>query len=145
MLKTWIIYSPKNSLYCFCCQLFAQGSKSSFAYYNGWNSYWRLNPKVKEHESSQAHCMVFTQWKELEVRIHPSETIDKKEQTIVKENIRKCRDVLTRLVDIIRFLIKQNLALRGHRERMEDKDDTGRNDSKNRGLLFGVSGISFKI
>ena len=72
--------------------------------------------------------MAFTQWKELEVRILLNQMIDKKEQTIVKDNIRKLRDVLTRLVDIIRFLVKQNLALRGHREGMEDKDDTGRND-----------------
>ena len=58
MLRTWMIYSPfKNSLYCFCCWLFAQASKSSFASHNGWNSYWRLNPKVEEQESSQAHCM----------------------------------------------------------------------------------------
>ena len=72
--------------------------------------------------------MALTQWNELEVRIYLSETIDKKEQTNVKENIRKWRDILMRLVDIIRFLVKQNLALRGHREGMEDKDDTGHND-----------------
>ena len=37
---------------------------------------------------------------------------DWQEQTIVNENIRKCRDILMRLMDIIRFLAKQNLALR---------------------------------
>ena len=31
--------------------------------------------------------MAFTQWKELEVRIRLGETIDKKEQTIVKEKV----------------------------------------------------------
>ena len=128
MLRTWIIYSPKNSLYYFCCRLFAQGSKSSFASRNRRNSYWRLNLRVEEHELSLAHCTAFTQRTELEVRIRLSETIGKKEPTIVKENIRKWRDILTRLVDIIRFLVKQNLTLRGHREGMEDKDDTGRND-----------------
>ena len=107
MLRTWIFYFPsKNSLRSFCCWLFAQGNKSSFASHNGRNSYWRFNSKVEVHKLRQAHCMVFTQWKELEVRIRLSEMIDQKEQTIVKRNIRKWRDILMRLVDIIRFLVK---------------------------------------
>ena len=73
--------------------------------------------------------MAFTQWKELEVRIRLSETIDERTD---KWNLRKWKDFLTRLVDIIRFLVK-TICLRGHREGMEDKNDTGRNDSKNRG------------
>ena len=88
--------------------------------------------------------MAFTQWKELAVRIFLSETIDKKEQTIVKENIRKWRDILTRFVDIIRFLVKQNLSLRGYHEGMEDKDDTGCNDLKKKREHLGASRIFFQ-
>ena len=42
------------------------------------------------------------------------------------------KDVHMILLDIIRFVVKQNLALRGHCEGMEDKDNTECNDSKNR-------------
>uniref|UniRef100_A0A0L8GZS2 Uncharacterized protein n=1 Tax=Octopus bimaculoides TaxID=37653 RepID=A0A0L8GZS2_OCTBM len=61
---------------------------------------------------SQVHWMVFAQWIEIEVRIYQRETIDKREQIIIKEKIRKQRDILMGLVDIIKFLVKQNWILR---------------------------------
>lgn len=119
MLRSWMVYSPsKEALYCFCCKLFSDRSNSKFNSEDGFNIWWKLNPRISEHESSAAHVRNFTQWKELEIRIARGATIDKKEQEVVESQVKKWKEILSRLLAIIRFLAKQNLALRGHREGM---------------------------
>jgi len=119
VLRKWMCYSPKNkSLHCFCCLLFGSKTKdiSAFASREGFNDWWRLSPRVKDHESSSGHQRSFLAWRELELRHRSGATIDHKAQEIIKKEQEKWRDVLKRILDIIRFLAKQNMALRGHRE-----------------------------
>ena len=47
-------------------------------------------------------------------------TIDKEAQNVTVKEEQKCRQLLVRILDFIRFLVKQNLALRGHREIVDD-------------------------
>lgn len=117
MLRSWMMYSPsKKSVYCFSCKLFSNESYSHFDSINGFNLWWKLNPKIHEHESSSVHIRNFMAWKEMEIRIRHEATIDKAEQTVLETEVKKWRDILSRFLDIIIFLAKQNLALRGHRE-----------------------------
>lgn len=61
ILRSWMVYSPsKKALYCFCCKLFAEGSNSSFNSVDGFNIWWKLNPKISQHESSAPHVQNFT-------------------------------------------------------------------------------------
>ncbi|XP_014773435.1 zinc finger MYM-type protein 5-like [Octopus bimaculoides] len=108
ILRTWMIYSPpKEAVFCFCCKLFSSDS---------FKSWWKLNPKIQENESSPVHENAFTQWKELEIRLFKGMVIGKEQQTLVENETKKWKQILTRFLDIIMFLAKQNLALRGHRE-----------------------------
>ena len=66
----------------------------------------------------QVIFLLFTKCKEFEIRIKSESTIDKIEQDEIKSETKKWREILTRLLDIIRFLAKQNLAFRGHREEL---------------------------
>lgn len=133
VLRSWLVYSPsKKAVYCFCCRLFANKSISQFEGKDGFNTWWKLNPKLPDHESSTAHVRCFAQWKELEIRLRGESTIDKKEQEQINCEIKKWRGILSRLLDIIRFLAKQNLALRGHREGYHDADDE-QDSTQNRG------------
>nr|XP_013189863.1 unnamed protein product [Amyelois transitella] len=120
VLRTWMAYSPsKASLFCFCCRLFENVNTpngSKFCSSDGFNTWWKLNPKVSSHESSALHIQNYCKWKELESRLQKGQTIDKKEQDIVAKEIKKWQEILIRMFDIIRFLAKQNLALRGHIE-----------------------------
>ncbi|CAH2015699.1 unnamed protein product [Acanthoscelides obtectus] len=122
----------KESLFCFCCRLFGVVDKAGFNSINGFKKWWKLNPKVLEHESSSAHNDNFNKWKSLEVRLQVGATIDKQEQNMIVKEEQKLRLVLVRILDIIRFLAKQNLALRGHREIMKE------NDAENRGNFLGL-------
>lgn len=127
VLRTWLVYSPlKQSLYCFSCKLFGN-SGSNFASEEGFNKWWKLNPRIGDHENNLGHEQSFLKWKELEVRLNCKATIDQKQQEVFESEEKKWRDVLYRLLNIIQFLAKQNLAFRGHRE------DIRGDDSGNRG------------
>ncbi|KAG8226744.1 hypothetical protein J437_LFUL004395 [Ladona fulva] len=115
VLRTWMAYSAfKGSLFCFCCRLFevVASDKTGFNSINGFNQWWKLNPKVPEHESSPVHNENFNKWKSLEIRLQLGATIDKEAQNVIVKEEQKWRLVLVRILDIIRFFAKQNLALR---------------------------------
>lgn len=56
VLCTWMAYSSsKKSLVCFCCRLFDNVNTpygSKFCSSDGFNTWWKLNPMVSSHESS---------------------------------------------------------------------------------------------
>ncbi|GBP74358.1 Zinc finger MYM-type protein 1 [Eumeta japonica] len=89
------------------------GEKS---FVNGFNSWWKLNPKVSEHENSESHLSCFEKWKILENGLRLQKTIDHEHQMVLDQEKKKWRDILSRLLDVILFLARQNLPLRGHRE-----------------------------
>ena len=114
-----MVYShEKKSLFCFCCKLFDKNdnptTKSSFI--TGFNSWWKLNPKVSDHENSELHINNLEKWKTLEARFLQNKTIDAAHQDVMEREKKKWRDTLHRLLDITLFLAKQNLPFRGHRE-----------------------------
>ncbi|XP_031334591.1 zinc finger MYM-type protein 1-like [Photinus pyralis] len=122
-LRTWMLYSPaKGSLVCFCCRLFDRNSSqsSSFSKSDGFKNWLKLSPKVDEHEASALHCSTFFQWKTLEIGLMSGKTIDFQHQESVLREEKKWRDILKRILDVILFLARQNLSLRGHRESYKD-------------------------
>ena len=125
ILRSWMVYFPsKKALYCFCCKLFPKESNSNFNYEDGFNTCWKLNSKISQYESSASHVKNFTNLKELKIWIACGATIDKKEQEVVENQVKNWKEILSRLLDIIRFLTKQNLPSREHREGInyESKD-----------------------
>lgn len=116
ILRSWMIYSPvTNNLYCFCCRLFAC-TRATSAFVHGFWKWWKLNPKVFEHEASNEHFQNLEKWKTLEIRLRLNSTIDHTSQQQMNTEKKKWKDLLTRLLDITLFLAKQNLAFRGHDE-----------------------------
>lgn len=70
----------------FCCSLFENintPNASKFCSSDGFNTWWKLNPKVLNHQSSAMHNQIYCKWKELECRLQKGQTTDKKEQNIV--------------------------------------------------------------
>ena len=74
------------------------------------------------HENSKIHKQWFDKWKELILRLQLHQTIDKNIQDVMHKEKNKWREILHSVVDVIKFLGKQNLPLCGHRE-----DSTSRN------------------
>lgn len=117
-LRKWMVYSPsKNMLYCFCCRLFCTSTNTGInKFISGFQDWWKLNPKLHNHESSPEHVSNLEKWKTLAVHLERNKTIDAQEQHLLNTEIKKWRSLLHRLLDITLFLAQQNLAFRGHRE-----------------------------
>ena len=117
--RSWLLYSPVNqSAYCFCCLLFshsASSTKSAFERETGFNK-WKKSNKIVAHEESPSHRIVFRTWKETEHRLNKNKGIDDEEERLVMVECQRWRNVLDRILNCIKYLAEQNLALRGHEE-----------------------------
>lgn len=112
--RQWMCYSPKlNHCYCEPCWLFGDRSRMKFSKWIDGTSDWQnLSTKIKRHENSATHlesCAVYDSWKK-------NETLDKNLESQIRNEESYWRKVLYRLIDIVCFLAKQNLAFREHRE-----------------------------
>ena len=120
------MYSPINkAVYCFCCLLFISSpsnSRASFEFKNGFNK-WRKPEKLKSHENIPSHRRAFTTWKEAERRLVDGTGIDAIAQAQIRSEKQRWRDILQRILTCIKFLVSQNLALRGHEENLNPRND----------------------
>ena len=78
--RSWMCYSPsKKALLCLPCVLFSIDSTSKFSR-DGFQQWWKLNPKVSEHERSSKHLLCSIQHKELINRLAENKTLDNNNQ-----------------------------------------------------------------
>ena len=96
--------------------MFGETTDSSFSSIDGFSTWWKLNSKVKDHENSVTHQEEFLKWKELEMLLKAGMTVDSLAQNKINNVRKKWVQILHRVVDMIRFLSKQNLSFRGHVE-----------------------------
>lgn len=91
---------------------------------NGFEKWWKLNPKLDELEACFADIGAFTQWKSLELRLLGKTTIDEATQTAIPSEENGWRGLLRWFLDIIRFLARHRLPLREHRESLDSGTST---------------------
>lgn len=125
----WLIYSKTmDRVYCFVCKLFEATLNTSLPNigYDDWGPPSHL---LKTHERNKNHYVNITKYFELKNRISSSQTIDNTFLAIFEIEKRHWRNVLTRIIAVIKFLTKHSLAFRG-------KSDTI--FSKNNGNFLGL-------
>ncbi|KAL9840325.1 putative HAT dimerization domain, ribonuclease H-like superfamily [Arabidopsis thaliana] len=90
---------------------------------SGYNDWRNLSKRLKEHEGSHDHIICMTRWTELESRLQNKTTIDKYvQQEINKEKIH-WREVLVRIIALVKTLAKNNLAFKGENKKIgEDRN-----------------------
>ncbi|CAA7017942.1 unnamed protein product [Microthlaspi erraticum] len=79
----------------------------------GFNDWRNVLKRIREHESSREHIVCMNQWVELELRLQTNQTIDKYSQGEMDKERIHWRQVLLRIISVVKTLAKQNLAFRG--------------------------------
>lgn len=114
-----------NRLYCWSCLLFSL-DKSSTWVSGGFVSLTNLTKSAHRHQDSAAHLQAMVSVKTFgDTRVDLQLDEQRRNRTTAHNNkVRQNREILKRLINVVTFLGKQELAFRGHDESK---------DSENRG------------
>ncbi|KAJ1267582.1 hypothetical protein BS78_07G067300 [Paspalum vaginatum] len=107
--RKWLIYSKHvDRVFCFCCKIFNSEKCKSSLGHDG----------LKEHETSVDHITNMNSWNKLRSRLSKHEIIDKEFQHQITKEKERIRQVLLRIIDVVKFLSKRNLAFKGQSEQL---------------------------
>lgn len=116
--RKWLIYSKElNLVFCFCCKLFKTACSRSKLASEGLSDWKHLGNLLKQHENSPKHLINLRTWAELRVRLEKNQTIDKELQELIKKDTEHWKQVMIRIIAVVKCLAMNNLAFRGTNEK----------------------------
>ncbi|XP_062208340.1 uncharacterized protein LOC133909808 [Phragmites australis] len=117
--REWLVYSKElDRVFCFCCKLLRKGYGKGQLANEGFNDWYHLGTRLKEHETSTEHVMNMATWYDLRLRLQKNQTIDKVAQRKLQKERDHWRKVLFRIILIVKFLAEHNLAFRGSNSKL---------------------------
>lgn len=123
--RRWLVYSKsKDATYCFACRLFST-KMTAFNKEGGMRNWKKMGESLQSHESSREHKESLLQWLALKKGLKSGKTIDHLEYEQMEAERRRWREILEKVLHIIKYLATHNQAFRGHRETLEDDDSSG--------------------
>ncbi|GKA33018.1 zinc finger MYM-type protein 1-like protein [Tanacetum coccineum] len=122
--REWLVYSKElDKVVCFCCKLLRKGTAKGQLSNEGFSDWKHLSTRLKEHEVGLDHVTNMANWFEMRQRVKKNETIDK----VAQEQFEKEKDhwinVIFRIISVVKFLAKHNLAFRGTNEKLYKKSN----------------------
>ncbi|XP_058778632.1 uncharacterized protein LOC131652705 [Vicia villosa] len=117
--RRWLIYSQDlDKVFCFCCKLFNTLSSTSKLASCGIKDWKNLSSKLRSHEMSNEHIVNMSSWVDLETRLLKNKTIDIHVQEQINRDREHWRNVLFRIIAVVKTLGRNNLAFRGTNEKI---------------------------
>jgi len=111
--RKWLLYSPsKKSVFCFSCCLF-NFSDTSLCSQSGCNDWKHINSIILSHENSSAHGQSMMTY------LARSKAVGRVDTDLLsqrKKEVNYWRNVLERIVAVIKFLASRGLPFRGDDE-----------------------------
>ncbi|KAI3706499.1 hypothetical protein L6452_24285 [Arctium lappa] len=122
--RDWLVYSVElDKVFCFCCKIFKKKHGKGQLTNDGFGDWSHLSTRLKEHETSIDHVMNMKTWYDFRLRLQKNQTIDKVAQNQIEKEKSHWKKVLVRIVAIVKFLAKHNLAFRGTNLRLYEKSN----------------------
>lgn len=113
--RKWMIYSiSKGLIFCAFCKLFEKYTHTQFGTY-GFNDWKNAHTKVICHEKSQSHMNNLKSFMSLQ---RETGRVDNELAKQLNVEVNYWISVLTRVVEIIKYLASRGLAFRGADERL---------------------------
>ncbi|KAL4135465.1 hypothetical protein QTP88_007071 [Uroleucon formosanum] len=115
--RWWLSYSlSENKIFCISCKLFGLPKAKKQNLVSSGSCYWknilrviRNHENFLEHLESEINRNLFTKRLKLDLRIEIIHSANRK----VAEN----REIVRTIIDVLVFISRQNIALRGHNEK----------------------------
>jgi len=112
--RRWLIYSQDlDKVFCFCCKLLNLVPSTTRLANEGSRDWRNISQKLRNHEISNDHIANMSLWIDLETRLLKIKTIDKHVQEQINRDRKHRRNVLFKIIVVVKTLAKNNLAFRG--------------------------------
>lgn len=122
--RKWLIYSLSlDKIFCFSCKLFAKKHLVGQLGEEGTNDWHNISHRLKSHERNPQHIESIARWIELEKRLKINVTIDASVQEQITQEKKHWKQVLERILAIVKRLGRNNLAFRGHSEKIYENNN----------------------
>ncbi|KAK4724549.1 hypothetical protein R3W88_027328 [Solanum pinnatisectum] len=124
--RRWLVYSKDlNKVFCFCCKLFNTtfNAKNNKLANEGSRDWKNLTTKLRTHETTNQHIINMSSWIDLEFRLRNNKSIDKNIQDQINRDREHWKNVLSRIISIIKTLGRNNLAFRGKNEKIYQENN----------------------
>ncbi|KAK4729464.1 hypothetical protein R3W88_022452 [Solanum pinnatisectum] len=124
--RRWLVYSKDlNKVLCFCCKLFNTtfNAKNNKLANEGSRDWKNLTTKLRTHETTNQHIINMSSWIDLEFRLRNNKSIDKNIQDQINRDREHWKNVLSRIISVIKTLGRNNLAFRGKNEKIYQENN----------------------
>ncbi|VFQ83768.1 unnamed protein product [Cuscuta campestris] len=120
--REWLVYSKDlDKIFCFCCKVFRTGAPKGKLNGEGYSNWHHSPNRIREHELSLDHLTNMRKWLDMRKRLQVNETIDNVQYEQFKIETAYWKQILLRILALVKFLAKHNLTFRGSKEKLYKK------------------------